>query len=195
MEPANGCRICIESLPGECQDSLVWSRGGPGDSLQNLAGPSTARHPTSNSTNHRRRDTGNRNVSRRDPLRGSRCNPVRSRDHLPTSRIQAGEYCLLRRKKTRLVTPRSRRALAGNARCSALSSWRQTTSGCALASHAVRLCRRLLMLLMLKVAIFNGPTSCEKTILASEACHTASTSLGRRVLRTKEASPFAVVTL
>jgi hypothetical protein len=30
----------------------------------------------------------------------------------------------------------------------------------------VRLCRRLLMLLMLKVAIFNGPASREKTILS-----------------------------
>src|SRR5260221_4073958 len=53
--------------------------------------------------------------------------------------------------------PRSRRALAGNARCSTLSSWRQTTSGCSLSSHVVRLYRRLLMLLILKVAIFNGP--------------------------------------
>src|SRR5271156_4309866 len=50
----------------------------------------------------------------------------------------------------------SRRAPAGNAGCSALSSWRQTTSGCAVRSQVMRLCRRLLMLLMLKVAIFNG---------------------------------------
>src|SRR5260370_27885113 len=48
----------------ECYDSLVWSRGGLGDSLEKTAEPSTARHPTSNSTNLRRRDTG------------SKCNPA-----------------------------------------------------------------------------------------------------------------------
>jgi hypothetical protein len=41
-----------------------------------------------------------------------------------------------------------------------------TTSGCALASHDMRLCGRLLMLLILKVAIFNGRASREKTILS-----------------------------
>ncbi len=35
----------------ECHDSLVWSNGGLGDSLKKTAEPSTARHPTSNSTN------------------------------------------------------------------------------------------------------------------------------------------------
>jgi len=35
-------------------------------------------------------------------------------------------------------------------------------SGCVLVSHAVRLCRRLLMLLMLKVAIFNSPPHAKK---------------------------------
>src|SRR5580693_5725456 len=48
--------------------------------------------------------------------------------------------------------PRVRRAFAGKAPCSALSSWRQTTSGSALANQAKRLSSRLLMLLMLKVA-------------------------------------------
>src|SRR6202023_759296 len=48
--------------------------------------------------------------------------------------------------------PRVRRAFAGKAPCSALSSWRLTTSGSALANQAKRLSSRLLMLLMLKVA-------------------------------------------
>src|SRR5437879_5062936 len=52
--------------------------------------------------------------------------------------------------------PSFRRALTGKAPCSALSSWRLTTSGCALASHAKRLSSRLLMLLMLKVATLTG---------------------------------------
>ncbi len=48
--------------------------------------------------------------------------------------------------------PRVRRAFTGKAPCSALSSWRLTTSGSALANQARRLSSRLLMLLMLKVA-------------------------------------------
>src|SRR5689334_1090583 len=48
--------------------------------------------------------------------------------------------------------PRVRRAFAGKAPCSALSSCRQTTSGSALLNQAKRLSSRLLMLLMLKVA-------------------------------------------
>jgi hypothetical protein len=68
------------------------------------AEPSTARNPTSNSTNHRRRDTANRNVTRRDPTGGSRCNPARSRDHHPVSRIQPKKSCPRGRKKTRKVT-------------------------------------------------------------------------------------------
>src|SRR5258708_5822229 len=48
--------------------------------------------------------------------------------------------------------PRVRRAFTGKAPCSALSSWRLTTSGSALANQAKRLSSRLLMLLMLKVA-------------------------------------------
>src|SRR6266478_3603932 len=89
----------------ECHDSLVWSNGGLGDSLlRKSAEPSSARHPTSNSTNHRRRDTENRNVTPRDPLRGSRCNPVRSYNHHPTSRIQPEEYYFRREKQKRLVT-------------------------------------------------------------------------------------------
>ena len=48
--------------------------------------------------------------------------------------------------------PRVRRAFTGKAPCSALSSWRLTTSGSALASQARRLFSRLLTLLMLKVA-------------------------------------------
>src|SRR5215472_1854017 len=55
--------------------------------------------------------------------------------------------------------PRPRRACAGNAPGSALSSWRLTTSGSALASQASRLSSRLLMLLMLKVASFNSSLS------------------------------------
>src|SRR3981189_838407 len=49
--------------------------------------------------------------------------------------------------------PRVRRAFTGKAPCSALSSWRLTTSGSVLANQAKRLSSRLLMLLMLKVAI------------------------------------------
>src|SRR5438309_12121760 len=49
--------------------------------------------------------------------------------------------------------PIARRAFTGKAPCSALSSWRLTTSGSALANQAKRLSSRLLMLLMLKVAI------------------------------------------
>src|SRR5579864_8059047 len=48
--------------------------------------------------------------------------------------------------------PRLRRASTGKAPCSALSSWRLTTSGSALDNQARRLSSRLLMLLMLKVA-------------------------------------------
>src|ERR1700680_679864 len=48
--------------------------------------------------------------------------------------------------------PRVRRAFTGKAPCSALSSWRLTTSGSALANQAKRLLSRLLMLLTLKVA-------------------------------------------
>src|SRR5271168_124771 len=55
--------------------------------------------------------------------------------------------------------PRVRRAFTGNASCSALSSWRLTTSGSAFANHARRLSSRLLMLLMLKVATFSGSLS------------------------------------
>src|SRR5438477_6435735 len=50
--------------------------------------------------------------------------------------------------------PRSRRTHMGNAPCSALSSWRLTTSGSAFANQATRLSRRLLISLMLKVATF-----------------------------------------
>src|SRR5882724_163438 len=50
--------------------------------------------------------------------------------------------------------PTVRRASAGKAPCSALSSWRLTTSGSALANQPKRLSSRLLMLLMLKVATF-----------------------------------------
>src|SRR5580700_11383941 len=55
--------------------------------------------------------------------------------------------------------PRARRAFTGKASCSALSSWRLTTSGSAFANQARRLSSRLLMLLMLKVATFSGSLS------------------------------------
>src|SRR6266851_1394087 len=55
--------------------------------------------------------------------------------------------------------PRVRRAFTGKAPCSALSSWRLTTSGSALANQARRLSSRLLMLLMLKVATFTKSLS------------------------------------
>src|SRR5437764_776794 len=53
--------------------------------------------------------------------------------------------------------PRLRSASTGNAPCSALSSWRQTTSGPALANHSKRLSNRLLMSLILNVATFTSP--------------------------------------
>jgi hypothetical protein len=55
--------------------------------------------------------------------------------------------------------PRVRRAFTGKACCSALSSWRLTTSRSAFANQASRLSSRLLMLLMLKVATFSGSLS------------------------------------
>ena len=55
--------------------------------------------------------------------------------------------------------PRVRRAFAGKAPCSALSSWRLTTSGSALDNQARRLPSLLLILLMLKVATFSGSLS------------------------------------
>jgi len=48
--------------------------------------------------------------------------------------------------------PESSKGIQGKAPCSALSSWRLTTSGSALANQAKRLSSRLLMLLTLKVA-------------------------------------------
>src|SRR5579872_5130821 len=55
--------------------------------------------------------------------------------------------------------PRVRRAFTGKSSCSALSSWRLTTSGSAFANQASKLSSRLLMLLMLKVATFIGSFS------------------------------------
>src|SRR5580700_868239 len=56
--------------------------------------------------------------------------------------------------------PRVRRAFTGKASCSALRSWRLTTSGSAFANQAKRLSSRLLMLLMLKVATFTKSLFC-----------------------------------
>src|SRR5712691_9441894 len=64
--------------------------------------------------------------------------------------------------------PRVRRAFTGNASCSALSSWRLTTSGSALDNQARRLSSRLLMLLMLKVATLT------KSLSVVNLCHVAS---------------------
>jgi hypothetical protein len=61
--------------------------------------------------------------------------------------------------------PRVRRAFTGNASCSALSSWRLTTSGSALDNQASRLSSRLLMLLMLKVATLTKPLSLQLLVL------------------------------
>jgi hypothetical protein len=56
--------------------------------------------------------------------------------------------------------PRFRRASTGKAPCSALSSWRLTTSGAALANQAKRLSSRLLILLMLNAAtLTKSPSS------------------------------------
>ena len=48
------------------------------------------------------------------------------------------------------------KAASGKAACSAFNSCRQATSGLASSSHTKRFASRLLTLLMLKVAIFNG---------------------------------------
>src|SRR5580692_11724491 len=64
--------------------------------------------------------------------------------------------------------PRARSAFTGNAPCSALSSWRLTTSGSAFASHASRLSSRLLMLLMLKVATFTKSLSAAHLLTSTE---------------------------
>src|ERR1700721_635783 len=64
--------------------------------------------------------------------------------------------------------PRVRRAFTGKAPCSALSSWRLTTSGSAFASHASRLSSRLLMLLMLKVATFTKSLSAAHLLTSPE---------------------------
>jgi|SRR5882762_3073339 len=60
------------------------------------------------------------------------------------------------------------RAFTGKASCSALSSWRLTTSGSALDNQARRLSSRLLMLLMLKVATLTKSLSVPVLLGASQ---------------------------
>ncbi len=55
--------------------------------------------------------------------------------------------------------PDSPQGIHGKAPCSALSSWRLTTSGSVFANQSSRLSSRLLMLLMLKVATLTKPLS------------------------------------
>src|ERR1700685_3992728 len=64
--------------------------------------------------------------------------------------------------------PRVRRALTGKASCSALSSWRLTTSGSALDNQARRLSSRLLILLMLKVATLSGSLSVPQLLVCCD---------------------------
>src|SRR5215472_2048227 len=64
--------------------------------------------------------------------------------------------------------PRDRRAFTGKASCSALSSWRLTTSGAAFVNQARRLSRRLLILLMLKVATLTESLSAQGASLCSQ---------------------------
>src|ERR1022692_616848 len=71
--------------------------------------------------------------------------------------------------------PRARRESTGNVSCAAFSSWRQTTSGATWSSQANGFSRRLLMLLILKVAIFT--VRALQRILALSACVTAETTL------------------
>src|SRR6266851_4651943 len=54
MEPANGCRICMEAFLGSVKTPWFGLREGSVIPVKKTAEPSTARHPTSNSTNHRR---------------------------------------------------------------------------------------------------------------------------------------------
>ena len=64
-------------------------------------------------------------------------------------------------------------AAIGKARSSAFSSCRQTTSGCATVSQSIKLARRLLTLLMLKVAIRTRQAAArrmDKTSAISGAC-------------------------
>src|SRR5437762_13644254 len=54
-------------LPGSVMTPWFGLREGSVIPVKKAAEPSTARDPTSNSTNHKRRDTEHRNVTRRDP--------------------------------------------------------------------------------------------------------------------------------
>src|ERR1700690_2425250 len=65
--------------------------------------------------------------------------------------------------------PRVRRAFTGKACCSALSSWRLTTSGSAFANQAKRLSSRLLISLTLNVATLPKPLSAVHLL-----CHVVS---------------------
>src|SRR2546428_9194265 len=106
MDRAGGCRWWMGSLPGGIK--ALW---------MGLAGGSVIRWEERRRAFHRSTSyiefnepqaqgyTENRNVTRRDPLRGSHCNPVPSRDHHPTSQIQPEGYYFRRGKQTRLVTP------------------------------------------------------------------------------------------
>src|ERR1035437_4597204 len=85
----------------ECPDSLVWSRGGLGDSLTKPAGPSAVHHPTSNSESG---DTEDRQVTRRDPHRNSRCAPAQSRNLRRTSLTQSEKPGIRGGRKSCAVT-------------------------------------------------------------------------------------------
>src|SRR5579872_3309260 len=68
--------------------------------------------------------------------------------------VSGNRRCARRFPGRRLCVTESSKGIHGKASCSALSSWRLTTSGSAFANQARRLSVRLLILLMLKVATF-----------------------------------------
>src|ERR1700730_12614950 len=75
--------------------------------------------------------------------------------------------------------PAVRRAFTGKAPCSALSSWRLTTSGSDLANQAKRLSSRLLMLLMLKVATLTKSLSVPVAVGSSDHHPCEDTAVAR----------------
>ena len=78
----------------------------------------------------------------------------------------------------------SPKGIYGKALCSALSSWRLTTSGSALDNQARRLSSRLLMLLMLQVATLT------KSFLSLQllvCCAESFTSPGKSLLKARKA--------
>jgi hypothetical protein len=65
MEPANGCRICMEAFPGVCETPWFGLAEGSVILGRKPAGPSAVPNPTS--TSESGDDSQNRRIARRDP--------------------------------------------------------------------------------------------------------------------------------